>query len=55
MQILQFQKKGIHINTVEGFYIYKEASTNNHLNDIYTIPCSKISETILKRFEDESR
>jgi len=48
MQILQFRKKGIHNNTVEGVYIYKEASPHNHLNDTDTIPNSKISESILK-------
>ena len=50
-----FQKKGILLNIGEVFYIYKEASTNNYLNDTHTIPNSKISETILNGFQDESR
>jgi hypothetical protein len=49
MEILQYQKKSI-LNTVKRFYIYKEASVNNHLNDEHTIPSSKIFETILKDF-----
>ena len=55
MQILQFQKKDIHLNTIQHFYIYKEASLNNHLNDAHTIPKSKIFETILKEeFQEDS-
>jgi len=50
MEILQYQKKGIHLNTVEHFYIYKEAFVNNHLNDEHTVPSSKIFKTILKDF-----
>ena len=55
MQILEFQKKCIHHNTVEGFCIYKEVSINNHLNDTHTVPKSKIFETILKSFQEEIR
>jgi hypothetical protein len=51
MEIQQHQKRGMHLNTVERFYIYKEASVNNHLNDEHTIPSSKIFETILKDFD----
>ena len=29
MQVLQFQKKGLHLNTVERFYIHKEAASMN--------------------------
>jgi hypothetical protein len=54
MQILQLQKKGSHLNTIERFYIYKEATANNHLNDDYTIPHNKIFETILKDFQEDS-
>ena len=50
MEILQYQKKAIHLNTVERFYIYKETSVNNHLKDENTIPSSKIFESILKYF-----
>ena len=48
MQILQLQTKGMHLNTIECFYVHKEVSVNNHLNDDYTIPNNKIFETILK-------
>jgi hypothetical protein len=54
MQILQFQTKGIHLNTAERFYIYKEASINSHLNDDHTIPNNKIFEIILKEFQGAS-
>jgi hypothetical protein len=50
MEILQYQKKGIHLNTIERFYIYKEASVNSHLNNEHAIPSSKIFKTILKDF-----
>jgi hypothetical protein len=37
MQILQYQNKGNHLNTIERFYIYTEFTKNNHLNDEYNI------------------
>jgi hypothetical protein len=33
MQELYFQKKGADLNTVERFYIHKEASFDNQLNN----------------------
>jgi len=33
MQVLQVQKKGTHLHTIERFHIHKEAAQNNHLND----------------------
>jgi hypothetical protein len=33
MQILQYQDKGTHRNTIGWFFIYAELSKNNHLND----------------------
>jgi len=48
MQMLQLQTKGMHLNTIEHFYIYKEALLNKHLSDDHTIPNNKIFETILK-------
>jgi hypothetical protein len=48
MQILQFQNKGAHLNTIEKFYTYKEFSENNHLNDEQNISPNKILDTILK-------
>jgi len=47
MQILQFQKKGQHLNTIERFHIHKEASANNHLNDEHTVTPNRIFDTIL--------
>jgi len=47
MQVLQFQKKGLHLNTVEHFYIHKEAASNSHLIDEHTISPSWVFDTIL--------
>ena len=46
--------KGAHLTTIEKFYIFKEASTNNHLNDDQTVPNSKVFQTILNDFREES-
>jgi hypothetical protein len=47
MHIIQHQKNGPH-NTLERFYIHKEAASYNHLNDDHTIFPNKIFDTILK-------
>jgi hypothetical protein len=54
MQILHTNNKGAHLNTIKKFYIFKEASTNNHLNDQHTVPNSQIFQTILNDFQEES-
>ena len=46
MHILEFQKKSKHMNTLERYYIYKEAYLNNNLNDQHTIIQNKIFEII---------
>jgi hypothetical protein len=46
MHILQFHWRSIHMNTVERYYIYKEAMHDNHLNDQHTITRNKIFEKI---------
>ena len=48
MQILQYQAKGTHLNTVERYFIYKEFSNNNHLNDDSNIALNKIFDALLK-------
>jgi len=48
MQILQWQNKGSHLNTVERFYVYTEYLNNNHLNDDHTILTNMIFEALLK-------
>ena len=50
MQTIQLQKKGIHLDTTECFHIHKEAATNNHLNDDYTLSTNRIFYTILRDF-----
>jgi hypothetical protein len=48
MQILQYQVKGAHLNTIEGYFIYKEFSKNYHLNDEFNISPNKIFDALLK-------
>jgi hypothetical protein len=48
MQVLRYQRKGAHLNTIERFYIYAEYINNNHLNDDQTIFPNKIFDTLLK-------
>jgi len=47
MQVLHFQKKGPHLNTMGRYYVHKEA-TNDRLNDKHTIYPKIIFDTILK-------
>jgi hypothetical protein len=37
MQILEYYKKGAHLNTLERFRIRIEHKANNHLNDEHRI------------------
>jgi hypothetical protein len=48
MQILQCQRKGTHLNTIERYHIYTEALANNHLNDDHTIFPNTIFDTLSK-------
>jgi hypothetical protein len=48
MQILQYQGKGAHLNTIERYFIHKEFSKNNHLNDEFNITPNKIFDVLLK-------
>jgi len=48
MQIIKWQNKGSHLNTIERFYIYAEYLNNNHLNDDHTIFPNTIFEALLK-------
>jgi hypothetical protein len=48
MQMLQNQRKGPHLNTLEKYHIHEEASRNNHLNDDHTVVPNKIFEAIQK-------
>ena len=48
MQIIQYQNKGNHLNTIERFYIYKEFIKDNHLNDEHNISPNSIFDTLLK-------
>ena len=48
MQMLQYHKKGSHLNTNERFYIHAEYAGNNHLNDNHTIFPNTIFDTLLE-------
>jgi hypothetical protein len=44
---MQLHKKGSHLNTLERFYIHKEYTHNNHLNEEYADNNNQIFNTIL--------
>jgi hypothetical protein len=48
IQILQCQKKDLHLNTMERFNIHIEAASNNHLNDDHTISPTEFSILFLQ-------
>ena len=43
-----YKNKGPHLNSVEGFHIHKEVSSNSQLNDKQSIFPNKIFVAILK-------
>ena len=47
MQIQQRQNKEAHLNTIERYYIYREFTQNNHLNDEHIISPNKIFDNLL--------
>jgi hypothetical protein len=48
MQILQHHRKSAHLNTLERFYIHKEAATDNYQNDEHTVLPNKIFDAIMR-------
>jgi len=48
MQILEYQNKGNHLNTIERFYIYTDFTKNNHLNDENNISPNRIFDALTK-------
>jgi hypothetical protein len=46
METLEFQRKGIHLNTMEKFHIHKELIKNNHLNDPQTMAPNPIFDML---------
>jgi hypothetical protein len=51
MEVLHFQRKGTHLDTIERFYIHKEAMHNNHINEEYTETTDQIFSTILEQLQ----
>jgi len=47
VQILHFQHKGTHMNTLERYYIHKETANNNQLNDKHTVFPNTIFDILL--------
>jgi hypothetical protein len=47
IQIVQIRKKGLHLNTIEGFHIHIGAASNNLLSDDHTISSNRIFDIIL--------
>jgi hypothetical protein len=53
MRLLNFQRKGIHLDTIERFHIHRQAAANNHLNDDHTLSVNSIFDSILADFKNE--
>jgi hypothetical protein len=53
IEILQYQKKGAHLNTIERYYIYAEYTTDNHLTDNQNIFPKAIFEALLKTHQQQ--
>ena len=53
MQVLHYQKKSAHLNTVERYYIHAEFTANNHLNDGQNIFPNAIFYAILKTHQQQ--
>jgi hypothetical protein len=47
IQLLHFNKKGIHLDTVEKFCVYKESEKENRLKDAHSVQPNRIFGTIL--------
>jgi hypothetical protein len=54
MQVLQYYKKGSHMNTIDRFHIHVEFTANNHLNDEHTIFLNVIFDTLLKTHQPQT-
>ena len=52
MRVLQFQKKGIHLDSIQRFHIHRQAAKNNHLNDDHTLSANRIFDSILSDFQN---
>jgi hypothetical protein len=48
MKILQLMKKWLHMDTTEKYYIYKETTKGNHLNDQHRVSSNIFFEVTLK-------
>jgi hypothetical protein len=46
MEIIQIDKKGKHLNTLEKYHIYKMSKNRLHINDTYIDVCNPIFEVL---------
>lgn len=46
MQVLHCIKKGLCVNTIEKFHVYKETTDDNQLNDKRTLTPNEIFKTV---------
>jgi hypothetical protein len=53
MEILQYQKKGAHLNIIERYCIYAEYATDNHLNDNQNIFLNAIFDALLQTHQQQ--
>ena len=53
VQVLQYQKKSTHLNTVERYYIHTEFTANNHLNDSQNIFPNPMFDAILNTHQQQ--
>jgi len=48
MQVIHYQKKSVHLNTLERYHIHTEFAANNHLNNNQNIFPNPIFDVILQ-------
>ena len=48
MQVIHYQKKSVHLNTLERYHIHTEFAANNHLNNNQNIFPNPIFDAILQ-------
>jgi hypothetical protein len=47
MDVVYVGNKGSHLNTMEKFYIYKETTKGNQINDKNTVPTNKLFDVVI--------
>jgi len=55
MEVLYITKKGCTMDTIEKYYIYKEAKNGNQISDKNTIKQNKLYDVVIQGEIDRSR